>query len=852
MIDEYRASSAATYCVGGRSAQRALRWTVAVAVVSILHFGPAAAQQTAATAQPDQADAGGLQEVVVTARFRNENLQSTPLSITAITAEDIAQRQFTSINDIGNSIPNAYFRQPTSNYGPTETIGLRGFTQTDFSYAFEPTVGFYIDDVYQGTLTGSSFDLGDIERVEVLNGPQGTLFGKNTLGGAIRLITLKPKGDDTGSVEATYGSHHRVDLKGSGDFSLIDDKLFMRVSGVSRTQDGIGKYLDYTCEMKAQGQPASVYGTLPESTDARQGNGCALGGLGGFNHQAARVQLRYLPTSDLEINVSADYVKQADQPPMQTLLTGYGGASDAINNVYSGAVVFPKFGFNYTNNPHLISPSPWDNYASYGDAVTGQTYDATQRYDEYSYSLTADYTINDKLHAKFISAYRQYQTDWINDSDLTPFGLIQTFYEQNHRQTQDELQLTGTSLADRLDWTVGAFYYNSRDRAYNTSNFDGFAFLGILPQVVANDGYTDNNQSAFVHLNYKLTDKWSISGGWRYTDEFKTNLFQHYGQFVFPAPASFTAKRGDWNGDIDYQLTPEIFLYAEAASGFTSPGFNPRISTVGQLKPVSGQEAVNYEVGAKTDWLDHRLRVNASVFYEDWRKYLDLTLGEQCAAATNPNPGAFFQSGTVCPAGTDLAGTRGISPWFLYTTIPAYEEGAELQVFASPIDNLNVNFTLGWLHFFSKISDPTKAGYIDDSVRAQPELNMSGGVQYAWRLGTGATLTPRIDWAYQGYTTNGSTTLPQKSPDDINPGYSLFNARLGYQPQSGKWEISVQGTNLMNKFYWQQLGAATTDITTPGVNGGGPTITGYSPAVARVGTPGMPRMWSVTFRKNFL
>ncbi|MGH8260492.1 MAG: TonB-dependent receptor plug domain-containing protein, partial [Steroidobacteraceae bacterium] len=155
-----------------------------------------AAAQTAQAQPTDQ-----LQEVVVTARFRSENLQSTPLSITAITAADLQQQNLTSVNDIGASIPNAYFRQPVSNFGPTETIGLRGFSQTDFDYSFQPTVGVYVDDVYQGSLTGSSFDLADLQRVEVANGPQGTLFGMNSIGGAIRLITNKPRDEDSASLE---------------------------------------------------------------------------------------------------------------------------------------------------------------------------------------------------------------------------------------------------------------------------------------------------------------------------------------------------------------------------------------------------------------------------------------------------------------------------------------------------------------------------------------------------------------------------------------------------------------------------------------------------------------------------
>jgi len=143
---------------------------LATAALAGLYSTTALAQQAPAQ-QSAPAEETGLQEVVVTARYRNENLQSTPISITAFSSEDLLQQQLVNINDIGNTIPNAYFREPVSNFGPTETIGLRGFTQTDFDYGFQPTVGFYIDDIYQGSLTGSSFDLADMERVEVLNGP---------------------------------------------------------------------------------------------------------------------------------------------------------------------------------------------------------------------------------------------------------------------------------------------------------------------------------------------------------------------------------------------------------------------------------------------------------------------------------------------------------------------------------------------------------------------------------------------------------------------------------------------------------------------------------------------------------
>jgi len=820
-----------------------------------LYANVATAQQSSNTPTSDDVDANGaLQEVVVTARFRSENLQSTPISITALSAEDLQNQQLVNVNDIGATVPNAYFRQPVSNYGPTETIGLRGFTQTDFDYGFQPTVGFYIDDLYQGSLTGSSFDLADMERVEVLNGPQGTLFGMNSIGGAIRLITQKPKDDTEGNAQLTYGEKHRLEFVGVFNTALIDHVLDLRVVGVSRSEDSIGHYLDYTCTMKAQGQPASVYGTLPQSANAQ--GGCELGGLGGFNHQQARIELKYTPVENLEINLNAHYSKQADDPPLQTLLTPYGGPNDFFNNLYDATVVFPKFGMNYTGNTHFLSPNPWDNFASFGDIVTGQQNNPQSTLQETGASATLDYTFADSIHLKYIWGYRTYDSNWAADSDLTPFGLLGVNYFQFHRQFQNEIRLSGVLFDDRLNWTVGGFDYNARDVEVNGTNFDAYQALG-LPNNVTTEGFTTNNLSGFVHLDYKLTEQWSLSGGWRLTSQYLTNAYSHIvddptyaaDNIVLPTPVQFSGSRGDWSGALNFQATPNMFFYAQAASGFTLPGFNSRVETLGQLEEVvPGQEADNYELGAKTDWLDHRLRVNASVFYEDYKSYLNLELGTQCSAASSLNPGTpYFLAGGLCPAGTALAGTSGLSPWFYYTGIPAYEPGAELQINAAPIDRLLINLEGGWLEFHAKNPDrdPSAPGYINPSVRLQPEFNASGGIPYGL-LVPGGSITPRFDWRYQGYQTNGPENVYQIS-QWRQPGYSLFNARLTYQPNGAKWNVSLQALNLFNKFYWDQLGAPLS------LAGGAtvPSANNLSPAVAQVGTPGLPREWMVSFGFNF-
>ncbi len=778
-----------------------------------------------------QADTGALQEVVVTARYRAENLQQTPIAITALNSAELEEHQFTNLNDLGSKVPNAYFRPPVSNYGPTETIGLRGITQIDYSYSFEPAIAIYFDDIYHGTMTGSSMDLADLDHIEVLNGPQGTLFGKNSLGGAIRLVSVKPKGDDSGQIEATYGQHHRTDVKAVADFALVEGKLFARVMGVSRTQDGIGKYLDFACEMAAKGMPAAS-GTLPMSVTPVQGNGCALGTLGGYDHKGARLALRYLANEDFEINAVASYSKQADDPPLQALLTPY-SSTDSLNKGYSSNVVFKKYGINYTDNPNFLSPSMWDNYATFGDVVTGQQYDPKQYLTDRTESVVADYHIAGTTHAKLILAHEQYQSNWINDSDLTPFGLTQTYNQQEHRQYQAELQLTGSAFASSLDWTTGVFYYDSRDRDYYPTNFDAYDASGLLKNFVANDYYTDKNKSAFLHLNYKLTDQWSFSAGVRYTDENKTNLFQHYNQIVIPYPKALTQARFDYSASVDYQVTRGKMLYASVATGFRSPGFNPRISTPGQLVAVPGEKGTNYEIGAKMDFLEHRLRVNSALFYFDYQSHLTQIIATQCNPASDPNAGIPYQlNNGVCPPGTPLAGTRGLSPWFYYTAKPAIIRGAELQLMANPVEYLSADLTFGY--------NSTAAVGVDPSVKTQPEINMSGGIQYAVALPWGS-ITPRLDWYYQSFMTNGPTTQAQMHPDWIVPGYSLFNARLTYTPVKGKWQLAFAGTNIFNHFYWQQLGAATS----------GTVSTGLTPASARVGTPGMPREWTVTFTKDF-
>jgi iron complex outermembrane receptor protein len=607
-----------------------------------------------------------------------------------------------------------------------------------------------------------------------------------------------------------------------------------QLAGIGDGLGADGPDADTLPDAVAVGSPADNAFSFPKTRDPVQGNGCALGSLGGQQSDAARVMLRLTPSPTLELNFAADYSNQNDEPPIEQVLTRRGGF---IDNFYSNNVVFPRYGITYTADNRFVTGDPYTNYAGYGDIVNGKVYDTDQTLDAWGISGELDYDISEKLHLKFVTAYRTYESKWISDSDLTPFGLIQTDYLQEHLQRQAEVQLSGLLAGDRLEWTAGAFFYNSRSRAYNTTNFEGFAILGILPNFVADDGYTSENKSGFVHVNYKLTDRMSVSGGVRYTDEKKTNTFNHIGQITVLDPLKFGDSRTDYKLGVDFKMGDDAFLYGQIATGFRSPGSNPRISTPGQLQSISGEEVINYELGAKFDFLDRRLRLNTAVFYADYDPRLFLALATQCNVASDPDPGEpFFLAGGNCPAGTPLAGTVGISPWFVYRSVPGTVKGFEAEASFRPIDNLAINYSAGYNQ--TRVDAAVgQIGFQDDSVIGQPEWNMSAGIQYGIPLGSAGRLTPRLDAFYQSNRTNGPVTLPQREPDWIVPSYTIYNARISYDRTDSDWQIALSATNLFDKFYYQQLGAAT---TAAGV-----------PTDGRVGTPGRPREWAISFRKNF-
>src|SRR4029077_7155167 len=222
----------------------------ALGTLGTLFSGLSVAQSQQASAPSAQ-----LEEVVVTAQYREEKLQDTPIAISAFTSKAIEEQGAQVMSDILGSAPSVNFRPQSAAFGESVSASLRGFGQADFDPAFEPGVGMYIDDVYYPRLTGANFDLMDVERVEVLRGPQGTLEGRNSEGGAIRFVTRKPTGDGSGYATVTYGTRNRLELRAGADFKLLDH-LSARIAGTYADQDGYVDVYSYGCLFPRRGAPA--------------------------------------------------------------------------------------------------------------------------------------------------------------------------------------------------------------------------------------------------------------------------------------------------------------------------------------------------------------------------------------------------------------------------------------------------------------------------------------------------------------------------------------------------------------------------------------------------------------------
>ena len=831
--------------------------------------GKATAQQdptqAEAEGQPQQPGkpSSGLGDIVVTATRQATNLQDTPIAITAVTADQLQERGIVNVGDLTSVVPNAQFRRVQGAFGPGISAFIRGIGSTDTGLGAENPVAFYIDDVYYPILLGANFDLLDIDHIEVLRGPQGTLFGRNTLAGAINIVARQPRlGEVSGYAEATVGSFSRLDLRAGFNVPLGRNAALL-VSGISKKQTGYQQQLDFTCEMNRRGTP-QLAGSFPV-TSPLQGtftnnmpSNCVIGHYGGTDTRGIRGSVAFEPTSNLRFTLTGDYVRDLSENAADYIVDI--DPSRANANMRSQAAYF-----GLTIDQRFQTGNPYQTYVTYTDRIPACTvipgntyyngnrspitgdctrggYDIPNHIDFTNWGVAGKFNwdLGSNIALTGVFAHRKTDETHTFDTDGTPLVVEHVINHLIQSYNHAELRLSGKSAL--VDWVGGLFYFRA----------DGEQFASLIQassglQRSLHTFYTPTSKAVFANATIRpFGEKLGIVLGARYADDKKVVNFSNISDLspaVTSSDIAFTVvpqqKKFSWKAGLNYQPSNSVLLYASAATGYTLPGYNPRPLQYTQVTQFDGNSDVAHELGTKLDLFDRRLRLNLAGFYTDFNNRPTGIGGAEALLNDQGQPQVGDQQLVPLPGGPDgstMCSTTRVPVGTgivclgrtYYRNQPAQIGGFEAELNAEPIDGLLLNGSLGW----SKLTAPDIASRTVNQRQSNPFWTGSAGIQYRLALAEiGGTLTPRLDMTYESSQIVSGTSTKY---NDLLPGKALFNGRLTYDNEAYEFTLALGVTNLFDKFYYvnafdyQGLGYPQTDAQ-----------------------PAQPREWYMTATKRF-
>lgn len=837
-----------------------------------------------------------LEEIIVTATFRETNVQDTPIAITAVNSALLESRGQTNIVDVARQTPNVTMTPAGQAAGSAMVTFIRGIGQTDFNYALEPGVGMYVDDIYYPNLTGSMVELLDIDRVEVARGPQGTLAGRNSIGGSVKIYSVEPThGGNDGTAEISFGNYDQISIKGSADLTFVEDKLSARISGVSSSRNGYVTRVDYKCTHPSWPGPTFQNGRL---------DNCKLGDLGGKSFTGGRLALLWTPSDRVSVKVLGDLINQDNEsaalvltrvtdarhtPKAAGLTTGQfnpvsglfegtflevdGNLATTADRVYLNSQ-FVTHG-QYRGDP-LVN-DPYTTYATFLDPMqpqinrpySPQTTDPGVEFDDHGLSVQVDWEITDNLDLKWISATREYEDIFAYDTDATPFFSQGGTQGLDHEHASHEVRLSGSGLNDRLEWTAGA-YYVDQSRALHIGQID--LYYAQLNFIHGPDLTPSDSQAIFAHTAWTLTDKLGLSVGYRKTEDSKFYQWQRHnpdGSAIVPClpglpggansllnppncaifgfsglSQTFESERDDYRVALDYRITDNVMVYGQVATGYKGGGINPRPFFAMQIATFGEEEVDSNELGVKTTFADGRIRLNGALFQNDQK---GIQLNQATCEVPIPQAGQTAQTG---PFGPFFIGAPCAKP---ANVGDADVSGVEFEMSIAATDRLSIDLMAASLDFqYTRLSPsvahssvvPGGTGQMDLSMKQPytPENTWAFGIQYEFPLSGGGSLTARVDSAFQDevYTqavNYSNNTAVQPANDRLTAwidGYTLSHARGTWRSAGGDWEAILDVSNLTDEIYYQNI-----------VDGVYTTV-GYQAAVI-----GAPRMWTLAFRKSF-
>jgi iron complex outermembrane receptor protein len=705
-----------------------------------------------------QSNTGALEQIIVTARKVQENLQDTPIAITALTGNALEERQVFNTNVLDQVVPNLQFADnaPLAGNNSSSQIFIRGIGQTDPTSTVDPGVGLYIDDVYIGNAVGGTMTLRDIASVQVLRGPQGTLFGRNTIGGAILLTTTDPGDEFGGTVRIGGGSDSLYD-----GFVALDapftDTFKARFSFGIRQRDG--------------------YVTRPDGTD-----------LGDTDTYTVMTKLVWTPSDRVRATAAFDYT-EADEngSPLVFAAINESQAFPRVASLDAGCPgltdIAPPLGLSDQPAVPMIQDDRCANdLQSRGPFRNNGSLPLSSTLENWGGSLNLAFDIGSTLVFKSITAYRDIRWTGVRDADNTPLTILHTLYDVQADQLSQELQLTHQT--ESLTGVVGLYYFEQASDDIVTVELNTPA-PGI--QRDSDNNKVDNSSwAAFTQWTYNFTDRWALTAGARYTQD-KKNAFPDQYPFSDPSdkqiPARWYRETFDSltpSGSIAFRWTDDAMLYFSYAEGFKGGGwnshFNARLTEAERaaLHRFEQEEARTFELGAKLDLAD-TVRLNMAVFTSD---YTDMQVTYRGPA---PN---------------------GVAP-FLTNAGEASIDGAEFELTWAPTPDWTIEGSLGYLDATIGSLANIPLAVLPPDLREgnilpfAPEWQGHLGISYAAHAGS-VVIRPRIDASYQARTYFDATNTREIAQlEDV----TTVNGSVQFGIDEGAWKLTVGVNNATDEIY---------------------------------------------------
>ncbi|MDP3551403.1 MAG: TonB-dependent receptor [Novosphingobium sp.] len=800
--------------------------SVSIAAMAAAIAAPALAQESAQA----EASTGGIAQIVVTAQKRAENVQDVPIAISAFSADALQERAVTSVASLSNISPNVTLDAGTPFSGSSAVLSayIRGIGANDFAFNIDPGVGIYLDGVYLARSVGANQDLPDVERVEVLKGPQGTLFGRNTIGGAISIVTHDPGDEFRFKGDVTVGRFGLIQTRGTVDIPLTEG-LSSSVSFATKNRDGYVKRIAFpgfenTASTAITRYKAAGYGNI------------GLGTEGGDNSFNLRSKLRYDNGSNFRVTLSGDYSK-IDQsqlanrlikttpavfagtyncaiagvvgdaatcgggPPSFAYLGGIGG----LNSIFDNPTVF---GVNADADPSN-NRLPYDDRFVTSDIDTsyanGNNY---SKLTSYGGSGTIEFDLSDTMTLKSITAYRELHWNVGMDVDGSPLNFLHTSFTMNQWQFSQELQLNGSAMDKKLNYVLGAYFFKEAGDLH-----DYVTFAEGLLQVDGPNDLATKNYAFFGQIDYRPVEQFGITVGGRYTKENKSfegfqsdangltyKILNQVGvppcasinpiseacrmAAEFPNPGqplryyiagtqkkvftNFAPKVG-----LQFHPSEDVMAYASWSKGYKTGGWTTRLSNPLPTAPDFDEEkATTWEAGIKSTLLDRRLQINAAVF-------------------------------TTAYKGIQLNFQQGTSPT-VQNAGDARIKGFEVEATVAPVDSFLITASVGYtdakytnvLAGAQVAANPFQAGVFPGAdLPKTPKWKFNISPRYEVNLGD-ASIVFLADYTHSSSLWNDTERafLLQR------PATDLVNGSVSYR-SGGNWDLTVGATNLTDERY---------------------------------------------------